>query len=100
MNIVELGVSSRFAAGAAVTTSVRGVMIDTFAWRNPDPIFAFRLGEAQYPTAIYVLVRFSAICPVLGHPIQIIHYEKVVRYRARFVRGVLYMEAKYGYWNC
>jgi len=100
MNTAERGSCSRLAAGAVVTTSIRRAMVRTWEWRSAGPILVLRLDKAQYPTAIYVLVCFSATCPVLGHPIQIIHCEKVVRYRARLARGVMYMEAKYGYWNC
>jgi hypothetical protein len=63
-------------------------------------LLAFPGDNPQYSPAIYVLVCFSMTRPVLGRLIQIMHYDKVVRYRARFVRGILYMEAKYGYRNC
>jgi CspA family cold shock protein len=44
---------------------------------------------AQYSGAIYVLACLSATRPVPGRPIQVTHYEQVVRYRARFARGIL-----------
>ncbi len=43
----------------------------------------------QYPGAIDVLVCFSTTRPVLGRLIQITHCDKIVRYCARFVRGIL-----------
>jgi hypothetical protein len=45
-----------------------------------------------------VLACLSASRPVPGRS-QVTHYDKVVRYRARFARGI-FTEAKYGYRNC
>jgi cold shock protein len=44
---------------------------------------------AQDPGAIFVLVCLSATRPIPGRPFQVIHYTQIVRYRARFARGIL-----------
>ena len=54
----------------------------------------------QYPHAIYSFGLPFNCHPVLGGLIQVTHYNQIVRYRARFARGVFTMEAKNGYRNC
>jgi CspA family cold shock protein len=56
-----------------------------------DSELAFQENIAQYPRAIYVVVWacLSATRPIPGCAFQVTHYGQVVRYRARFARGVL-----------
>jgi hypothetical protein len=60
-------------------------------------VFGSNLAQAR--DAIFVLACLSATRPVPGRPFQVIHYNQIVRYRARFVRGLFDMEAKHGYRN-
>ena len=61
---------------------------------------AFGLNIKHSAPAIYVLACLLTTRPVPGRMIQDIPHYQVVRYRARIARGVLLMEAKYGYRNC
>jgi CspA family cold shock protein len=44
---------------------------------------------AQDASAIFVLACLSATRPVPGRSFQVIHNTQIVRFRARFVRGIL-----------
>jgi CspA family cold shock protein len=50
---------------------------------------AFGPAIPQYRRAIYVLACLSATRPVHGRAIQVTLCDQVVRYRARFARGIL-----------
>ncbi len=53
----------------------------------------------QYPRAIYRFGLPFRYPPDSRAFVQVTHYDQVVRYRARFARGI-FMETKYGYRNC
>jgi len=59
-------------------TLVGGLPVKLVYWRN----------VGQSTQAIYVLACISPTRPVLRRPIRIIHYDKVVRFHARFVRDL------------
>ena len=48
----------------------------------------------QGASAIFVLACLSAICPFPGRSFQVIHNTQIVRFRARFVRGILLWSPK------
>ncbi len=61
---------------------------------------AFGRNIAQDVNAIFGLACLSATCPFFGHSFQVIHDTQIVRFRARFVRGILLWRPYNGYWNC
>ena len=56
---------------------------------NDNQLLAFGRNIAQDASAIFVLACLSAICPFPGCSFQVIHNTQIVRFRARFVRGIL-----------
>ncbi len=46
-----------------------------------------------------VLACLSATRPAPGRLLRDTHFDQIVRYRARFVRGFFYVETNDGYWN-
>jgi len=65
---------------------------------NDNQLLAFGSNIAQDARAIFVLACLSASCPFSGHSFQVIHNTQIVRFRARFVRGIFY-GGQNGYWN-
>ena len=57
-------------------------------------LLAFGGNIAQDGLAIYVLACLPAICPFPGRSFQVIHNTQIVRFRARFVRGILLWRPK------
>jgi CspA family cold shock protein len=56
---------------------------------NDNQLLAFGSNIPQDTCAIFVLACLSAICPFPGRSFQVIHITQIVRFRARFVRGIL-----------
>jgi CspA family cold shock protein len=54
-------------------------------------LLAFRTSNRQSPRAIFVLACLSATRPVSGRSFQVIHTTQIVRFRARLVRGILFI---------
>jgi CspA family cold shock protein len=61
---------------------------------NDNQLLAFGRNTAQTVSAIFVLACLSATCPFSGHSFQVIHNTQIVRFRARFVRGILLWRPK------
>jgi CspA family cold shock protein len=61
---------------------------------NDKQALAFGRNIAQDVRAIFVLACLSATCPFSGHSFQVIHNTQIVRFRARFVRGILLRRPK------
>ncbi len=61
---------------------------------NDNQLLAFGRNIAQDASAIFVLACLSAICPYPGRSFQVIHNTQIVRFRARFVRGILLWRPK------
>jgi hypothetical protein len=66
---------------------------------KPDHKLAFDRNSAQDASTIFVLACLSATCPFSGHSFQVIHNTQIVRFHARFVRGILLWRPRDGYWN-
>jgi CspA family cold shock protein len=56
---------------------------------NDNQLLAFGGNIAQDAGAIFVLACLSATCPFSGRSFRVIHNTQIVRFRARFVRGIL-----------
>lgn len=63
-------------------------------------LLAFDSNVAQDAKTIFVLACLSAACPFSGHSFQVIHNTQIVRFRARFARGIFLWRPKNGYWDC
>jgi CspA family cold shock protein len=61
---------------------------------NDKQELAFGRYIAQNAIAIFVLACLPATCPFSGHSFQAIHNTQIVRFRARFVRGILLWRPK------
>lgn len=61
---------------------------------NDNQLLEFGRIIAQDASAIFVLACLSAICPFPGRSFQVIHNTQIVRFRARFVRGILLWRPK------
>jgi len=57
-------------------------------------LLAIGTNIAHPARAIFVLACLSAIRPFLGSSFQVIHNTQIVRFRARFVRGILLWRPK------
>ena len=61
---------------------------------NDNELLAFGRNIAQHASAIFVVACLSVICPFPGRSFQVIHNTQIVRFRARFVRGILLWRPK------
>jgi CspA family cold shock protein len=61
---------------------------------NDNHLLAFGRNIAQDASAIFVVACLSVICPFPGRSFQVIHNTQIVRFHARFVRGILLWRPK------
>jgi CspA family cold shock protein len=61
---------------------------------SANQLFAFGANIEHPSQAIFVLACLSALRPFLGPSFQVIHNTLIVRFRARFVRGILLWRPK------